>query len=297
MSALQLTVCWLHCIIYHILDLALCLRFDLFPAEKFQHILSSFREFDLSCYRTEYMSVSNHDHGFIFPKSLTYEYMLPLGFKSICAFCQHRILFSYLCQHPIMSYQFFIFPAPRICSSVIWIFISLYACFVTIVQARHTRQHILDQWQDFHPVLSKPHLVIRDSIILLIVFAETMLWSEVSSIPASARRITQYSQRPCSVMASYQVQSAIEILRRIILCQAVQSSHCSLRIASAQHVIHQKITNRVIHSWIQLIAHEVATLHIVTHLIAGIFPDFSHQKSFRISLFNSLPDTCNKVIR
>ena len=272
--------------------------------QQLQHILSTHREFNFCRNSSEYVTISNSDDTFsllisasiiLTPKPLAYKYMLALRFEFICTFCQYRILLPHLCQHTIVGHQFFVFPAPRICSSVIRIFISLHARFITVIQAWNSRQHILYQRQDFHPVFCKPHLIVRDAIVLLIFFAESSAFAAAFFV-SDSRCITEDSQRPRSVMTSHQVQSTVKILRRIVFCQTVQSSYCSKSIASAQHIIHQKVTDRIIHSTVQLIAHEISSLYIVAYLIAGIFPDFSHQESIRINSLNSLPDACNEII-
>ena len=87
-------------------------------------------------------------------------------------------------------------------------------------------------------------------------------------------------------MASYQIESCIEILRRIVLSDVHKPFSRIRRAYGVVYVIEQYVSERIVHSGIQLIAHEILAALAIAYLVACVLPYFTEQEPFRICRFD-----------
>ena len=110
----------------------------------------------------------------------------------VAAILQSRMLIVYETQHPIVVSEVQVFMAPWIAASVRRILFSHQAYFITVVDARDSRQAVLKGRK-------KPDLAGRRLVVL---FAR------------------HHGHDTFSVMASYKSKRSVEVLRRVVLGQA-----------------------------------------------------------------------------
>ena len=172
-------------------------------------------------------------------------------------------------EHAVMIFEVLVLLTPRECASVLRISVSGKACFISIVDARHTRERILKRREHFD-------------------FADRRLF-------VLFRR--HHSHDPLAVMAPDKVESSIEILPRIVFSQtheAVSGFACAYRIV---YIVEQDGPQRIVHRSVKFIAREILSSFAIADFVARVFPDFADEHTFRIGDFDASTHGFDESIR
>ena len=162
-----------------------------------------------------------------------------------------------------------IFKAPRESASVFWISSSEQTGFITVVNARHSRQTVLKCGKQLYFFCCRA----------VVLFS----------------RHHRHDAGP--VMAPEKIERSIEILRRIVFRDVHHPLSRSRRAYGEIDVVEKYVSNRIVHRGIELITHEVFAPLPVADLVTGVFPYFSKQKAFRVRRLDPCPCLRNERIR